>query len=67
MKAKRLLALLAVPMLLGTVASCGETTSTTKPTKPSTPTSVTPPEITVGTKEKPVKIMFWHTMGKDLQ
>ncbi|MEG2640241.1 MAG: extracellular solute-binding protein [Bacilli bacterium] len=68
MKAKRLLALFAVPMLLGTVASCGEATTTVKPdTKPTVPTSVIPQDVIVGTKEKPVKIMFWHTMGKDLQ
>lgn len=73
MKAKRLLAILAIPTIVGVLASCGKGDSeTTKPVEDLTTTETDKPTTTTE-EDKPTKniigepteIVFWHCMGKE--
>jgi multiple sugar transport system substrate-binding protein len=68
MKSRKYLSLLAVPMVLGLLTACGETTSTSKE---QTTTSQTPTTTETSTEETYVPkvktattIYFWNTLGE---
>lgn len=72
MKAKKIFTLLAAPLLLGAVASCGdkptvETPTTDNPVTTTTPNTEPTDGKILGTADKHISITFAHTMGKTLQ
>lgn len=66
MKFKRFAAIAIIPLLLGTLASCGETTTTATTDENETGTSIdTSIDNTGSYIDTPTEITIWTTMGKD--